>query len=562
MPLTRTAELVEPIAETRVGRTMREVFPERESASGLAFAAEQAQEIAKQTARSAKGMASQAAEGQASAIRGRQVSQLSGLKTRLLAAQEARDAAIRTARDRAQAAVAQSTEQLRAGLPREVPTNADQLREMIRGQQLSAGELSYTRAFDLAQGVDFAPIAREAQNVIRANPELSAAYTDAFRRGTATEAGEDVLPVLDLRSFDAMRQNINEKVQMFMRGDPTGIPRIKARQAMRDIDGLEQAYVSRIRETRGDEAANALIEARAEYAEYFRQLESLADGRNLGRFGFGKVEGRIEPARLNIEQLEKRIAQVSPEAREAFQVGSREWVNDVIRKTPEDARLLARNLVGTEERYRRAVLALGQDTADDLRVLFRDNQQVRSAAARGLQTAKDEAAGRLGRVRSATELERNRIQVEARQALEQVRANRNAFIERLTEPAEATARAATQRQRIAQQAFSAIGDTPTAADAALGFSRVIPTLSPEAKATAAGVMATRIDDELMRLIRQPNGAEKVRQEIARLRQNPATSALLGSALDEAERRLMYGVPLRRPIGAVVGSSFASQFNRE
>lgn len=564
--MTGAADVLEPIAAPRVSRTMQELFPERESASGFTVAAQEAREAARQATQAATRTAGRTAREQAAAVRERGAQQLAQVRAREAAAREARDTAIRTARDRAQATVAQSTEQLRAKLPREVPTNADELRNLIRQQQVAAGDVSYNRAFQLAEGVDFSPIAREAENVIRKNPELSGAYTDAFRRGTAMEAGEDVLPVLDLKTFDAMRQNINEKVQMFMRGDPTGIPRNKARQALKDIDGLEQAYVSRIRETQGEEAANALIEARAEYAEYFRQLESLADGRNLGRFGFGKVEGRIEPSRLNIEQLERRIAEVSPESREAFQVGSREWVNDVIRKTPEDARKLAGNLVGTEERYRRTVLALGKDAADDLRVLYRDNQQVRDAAAQGLQSAKDEIAGRFGRARSAAELERNLIQTERRQSMEQVRTNREAFLDRLTGPTglpeRQAAREATQKQRVAGQAFNAVSATEAGADAALGFSRVIPTLSPQSKATAAGVMATRIDNRLMALIQQPNGAEKVAQEIARLRQNPATSALLGSALEEAERRLMYGVPLRRPIGSVLGSTFAAQFNRE
>jgi hypothetical protein len=97
----------------------------------------------------------------------------------------------------------------------------------------------------------------------------------------------------------------------------------------------------------------------------------------------------------------------------------------------------------------------------------------------------------------------------------------------------------------------------------MGFAgTILPKMSPEARVSASRVMALRIDDEVMGLMTQAGGAEKVAQRFAELRQNPATNALLGNALNEAERRLRAGVPLRRPVGAVLGSNLAASLNRE
>lgn len=520
--MTGAAELLEPIAETRVGRVMQEVLPTPVSRTAITETAQQAEETARQAIRTQR--LSVQAGGQAAKETSRQ--QTANILTQ--------------ARLRARQSVQAATERLREMVPRDIPTNADELRKTIRDTQQAAGDASYARAFELADGVDFSPVARQVESVVRRNPEVAKAYQDAFTRGGATEAGEDVLPALDLPTFDRMRQNVNERVQAFLRGDATGIPRAKAREALSDIDAMEQAYIGRIRETRGEEAASALLSARAEYAEYFRQLDALANGRNLGRFGFGKTEGAIQPSRWSINQLERQLAGVSPEAQEAFRVGARESINDIIRRTPDDARKLAANLVGTEERFKRTALALGEDAANDLRVLFRDVQQVRQSAREGLLAAREQAS-------------------RARQTA------RSEFLERLVEPLDVAAvqasRTATQQARLAEQAWNSVTATGAGADAAMAFAPTIARLSPEGRATAAGVMANRIDNELMGLVRSPNGAELIRNRLRELRDNPAANQLLGSALEEAERRLAFGVPLRRPVGAVLGSSVASQFNQ-
>lgn len=572
LPFTRAAELIEPIAETRVARTMQEVLPTPVSRTAIIENARQAREAAREAVRTQQlsvreqgRAATQAARQRVGAIGEATATRQQAIQSTRLAQEEAAAELLTQARLRAQQTVQQATERLRAQVPRDVPTNADELRRSIRATQQAAGDASYARAFELAEGVDFSPVARRVESVVRRNPEVAKAYQDAFTRGGADEAGEDVLPALDLPTFDRMRQNINERVQAFLRGDATGIPRTKAREALRDIDAMEQAYIGRIRETRGEEAASALLSARAEYAEYFRQLDALANGRNLGRFGFGKTEGAIQPSRWSINQLERQLAGVSPEAQGAFRVGARESINDVIRQTPDDARKLAANLVGTEERFKRTALALGDDAANDLRVLYRDAQQVRQSAREGLLVAREQARGIRQTARSQAQVETNLASVEARRAQRQITQNRSQFLERLAAPLDVGAvqasRTATQQARLAKQAWSSVAATGAGADAAMAFAPTIARLSPEGRATAAGVMANRIDNELMGLVRNPNGAELIRNRLRELRDNPAANQLLGSALEEAERRLAFGVPLRRPVGAVLGSSVASQFNQ-
>ena len=571
LPFTRAAELIEPIAETRVGRVMQEVLPPRQSRTAIAEAARESRETARQAIRTQQMSVREQARAGTEVARQR----IAGIGEEALTRQQAIQATRRAqeeaaadilaqARQRAQQSVQEATERLRAQVPREVPTNADALREAIRRTQRKAGDASYARAFELAEGVDFSPVARQVESIVRRNPEVATAYRDAFTRGGATEAGEDVLPALDLPTFDRMRQNVNERVQAFLRGDATGIPRTKAQEALRDIGAMEDAYIGRIRETRGDEAASALLGSRAEYAEYFRQLDALADGRNLGRFGFGKKEGAIQPSRLNIARLERQLAEVSPEAQEAFRTGAREYVNDVIRRTPDDARRLAANLVGTEERFTRTALALGEDAANDLRVLYQDNQQVRQAARDGLLAAREQIRGVRQAARSEAQTQANLAAVEAKRAQQQIVQNRSQFRERLAASLDVSAvqasRVATEQARVAKQAWNAVSSTGSGADAAMAFAPTIARLSPESRATAAGVMANRIDNELMGLIGRPNGTELVTNRLRQLRENPAANQLLGTALEEAERRLLYGAPLRRPVGAVLGSSLASQFN--
>lgn len=378
--------------------------------------------------------------------------------------------------------------------------------------------------------------------------------------GAPTGADEG-FPVLDLRSLDRMRSIINGKVQAYLRNDPTGIPRIRANLALKDIDAIENAYISRIREVRGEEAANALGAARAEYREYFTQLDALKNGRNLGRFGFGKNEGAISGNRFNITNLEQSLAKVSPEARQAFQVGAREWVNDVIRKTPEQASKLARNLVGTEERYRRAVLALGEESANDLRVVFNDAQSVRDAAKRGIVGVREQSRGVVAGARAQAQSQADQAGEALARRRDTLQADRRSFLGRLSETSSDAQRArrAQQLSRQANLAKSAV----TNPDAAVGFTQsVLPTLTPEARTTMGRVMALQIDDGIMKLMGEPNGVQLVAERLAELRKNPATRAVLGDALAEAERRLRAGVPLRRPVGAVLGGSLAAGMGRE
>jgi len=554
------AEIIEPIGTARARRVLQEELPAPQSTLEFKDAAQRTIDRANTATRQQTAAVRQAAQEEADVL-------LASGRARIQTAR----GAVPTARQQAEALRAQGVTQarqsvdaalnrLRERVPRDVPTGADELRTGIREAQTTAGNASYAQAFELANGVDFTPIARQVENAVRRNPEVAAAYRDAFTRGGAQEAGEDVLPALDLPTFDRMRQNINERAQAFLRGDPTGIPRQRAAEAFTAIKGLEDAYVNRIRQVRGDDAANALGAARAEYAEYFRQLDALADGRNLGRFGFGKKEGRIDPNRLTLTNLERTLQDVSPEARQSFQVGAREWVNDVLRRTPDDARRVAANLVGTEERYRRSVLALGEETATDLRTVFSDNQAVRDAARRGLQVARDAERGVVTQAKTTSQLEANRIASEVRAGRRQIQRDRDTFLRRITEQSPERVEA-VQARELARQMSQAQGAV-TNTDTALGFTNtILPRLTPEARISAGRVMALRIDDDIMGLMTKPNGAQLVADKFAELKNNPATSAVLGQALEEAERRLRAGVPLRRPVGAVLGSSFFAEMDR-
>lgn len=471
--MTQAADIIEPIAAPRVGRVLSETLPPRESVTAIRFAQQKATEVAQQ-------------------------------------AQRAFTQAQRTARE----AVVNADAAVRNWIGSRGGQSADPnwLRESLRNAQRTQGDESYAKAFELAEGVDLAPVIPVLSRVVRRNKDVAQAYQNASRVGKTSEIVPDELEVPDLATMDRMRQEVSERVQAYYRGDPTGLSRTKAKEALTEINALEDSYLTTIANKVGPEARTALLDARGQYRAFFEQMEALADGRNLGRFGFGKKEGVITPSRLNIEQLEGAVREMVPEARDAFRIGAREYVEDVLRRSPEDARKMAQNLVGTEERFRRTALALGEDSANELRVLYRDVASARQAQARIRSTG---------------------AQPEARLAAGE-------------------ARRLTSNMALAQRAL-------TNPDAAAGFaSSVLPTLNRSQRETAGRVMALQIDDELSRLIGESNGAAKVIARIGELRGNPAARAILGDALTEAERRLRQGVPLRRPVGAVLGGSFGQE----
>lgn len=424
-------------------------------------------------------------------------------------------AAIREARQQAQEVIEEARGAVAGALPTRQAVDANALRDSIRARQLADGEQSYGEAFRLAGIIPTERVRPLVDREIGRNSVVKRAYDEANR---ALETPDGMLP--DLRALDRMRQAVSDFVQS-RQGD-VGISRTQAREAWAAIDRMEQAYLNVIPE----EAGTALKAARAQYRDRFKELEALQAGRNLSRFGVGKAEGLIQGNRLQLAALERELAQMTPQAREYFQTGASQWVNDQIDRAPQNVVQFARQLVGTPERARRASLALGDEAVQRLQAAV---TQRLSAPRIGevVGGAREAAAGRVRQAQgmarefgeTTSALSREQL-ADAQRLAEEIRGRAVPFRQRAQELAEA--------QQAARLGVEAIGSR----DAGLTLEAALRNMSPEVQRRMQGVMATNLLGDISQL--------QVREAlplIRQLRQAPGTRRVLGDALAQVERDL-------------------------
>jgi hypothetical protein len=480
------------------------------------------------------GVTPEAFEAQARRATGqRQQAQMVAEEAKLIAAGTPRADAGRVAQESAEARAQAQTllESMKQKVSQSVPgvgvTGADALRATIRKAQKEAGDASYALARQLGANPNAEALVDPITNALR-NPLIRRGYRAALQDSNVgrqvVEVGEEgakrVVLIPDLQGLDLMRQGVKDAALKVMQSDRTGAVRTQMRRALQEIDNLEAAYLNAL----PPEAGKALKAARAEYSAYFQRLNALSSGRNLGRYALGKGEGLIQSGRFNLAQLEQRLADegiTSPEAREAFKIGAAEWVNDVVQRQPDAVRV-AKQLVGTEERARRARLALGDEAVERMQDALRGLEQ-----ARGVRVA---ASARQGVPLSAGEIAARRGVMGARQVEQEAR----------------------NLARQMRQAQGALGGVQQGA----GFMQgVAPELSPFARTQARDVMTSALDREIAGLT--PDAAIARLQELKR---NTAATSLFGKELDAAIRRLTAGTRSGQTTRAALGARIGGRFN--
>lgn len=545
------ARVLDPIDAARVQRTASGQL--RPSGETVGMAEEQATQAGRRFQESLR-----QAQEEAGSVRRLAREQARAVQTSEV---QSGNAAIRAARDEAEAIIERANARLAEAIPTGEVSGSNALRETIRAEQLAAGRESYTQAYALAgqvppyrvagalkSAIETNPVVRRAYTAVRNAsrdvaeefPELSVSGSRPLERMTEAVEGMQALPafpngVPSLEALDRMRQEVSAYVMSRAGGE--GISRQQAREAWQAISQVEDAYLNAIPR----EASEALRASRAQYRQYFERLEALADGRNLSSFGAGKKEGAVTASRVSLDELERRMTLWSPDAQEAFKVGAKQWVNDQIARGANPLQL-ARQFAGTPEKARRARLALGDETVNQLELALGGVRgAVREARASvrlpSGETVKEAAQANVGRARA---LGREQID-EASQLAQDIMGRAEAgrpMVERL--------RGEVDILRRARDAYN----NP---EEAMTFMQTVwPALSPAMQQRVSGSVGTSLVARLQgKTVPQ---AQAILQEV---QQNPAARAMLGDALRNAELSVGRLVPGRTRFGSVLGASTAS-----
>lgn len=205
----------------------------------------------------------------------------------------------------------------------------------------------------------------------------------AVQRVRVTNRAGDVVdvPVLDLEGYDLARRMIRERAAgLAESASPIG--RTEGRSLLKAVDGLEKQYLDQF----SGEAADALRNARSQYAHDSRVLEALADGRNLGKFTLTPKQRPTGAAANDLAELERDVQKVytSPAQQEAFTQGARE---NFARRYQQDPKAggdftewLASQAAKKGEEFRRVQLAFGESTAQELATVGRQLEKAAATA--------------------------------------------------------------------------------------------------------------------------------------------------------------------------------------
>ena len=378
-----------------------------------------------------------------------------------------------------------------------------------------------------------------------------------------------------------------------------GLTRSQKTQALETINRLEERYLAGFGT---DEAAEAVRAARGPYREKFETLEAVRDGLNLGSVKAGKISGILKQGTKELDEQVKRVEQMTPKQRTAFQVGAREWFDRTLQESPADALAIAKKF-STEASQRRLALAYGDEAVEALRAFAPDIVGKRQAAAaarvreEGAQLAQ-QITGRAEAAvtplqsraeRAAALAERAKTQKGAR--AEQIIGQRQADASRrLMETQRATgvqvsaARTqATQAQEEAGRLAEILTQARVAAtqaknvpfgdlSRALGTStqqqtflqRLLPQMTEAQRAQAVEVLGSNVQRELQDMTRAKKSPEEIMRRIQELQQNDVVRALFAPQAAAFGRQLTPTIGTRLPqvvrpalsglIGRRIGSS--------
>lgn len=338
-------------------------------------------------------------------------------------------------------------------------------------------------------------------------------YVLGQARNPATGEVVDVKrPVLDLETFDYMKRWVNDRVEAGLAGDAAGIPRSQAAALKKQIERMESDFLAA-----HSPADRAVLEkARSAMRQQFQRLELVQDGLNLTRFTLNAPAQMRAAAERDLSELVTQVAKLPDAERKFFEVPARQAIANLIQTSDQSLESVARALVGNTQARKRAALALGEEAVAELQKFLPE------------------------RIKGSAELAAGPIRRVGERLIERGTAGGGARTQRLTAEAQSLAQQLQGQQARAGQ-LGAMAEAAQEGIAALtdytagrGFAATLPGrgLGGAGQREVSGAMAGVIQDQIRGL--------SPREAIVKLeafRQNPATRAMFGDALDQALAQL-------------------------
>jgi hypothetical protein len=468
----RAANKARVAAEEEARAAVRTVKDEEAALSSLARQrAEAVTDVGATRAERLTGAAKEAT-GQAKAVQ-RQAQEELSLAERTT--REQAKAAAESAVDEARAEAGAVVGQLRGRQPRGA---ARRLQETLRNKQLLEGEESYRviRGFGAPPQPDMAlhtEIINDPQ-MRKLYDEVNRELMDEARRLPAGEGpsfrslhlGDEDITELTLEGMDRLRRRL---VEPQFRKDPNVVG-LSASQKSAMLDKANRIEEQFLEGYGSDEAANALRSFRAQYREGFVQLAALRDGLNLGAAKAGRPSGILKQSPKELDEVVKRVEEMAPNQRTAFQVGAREWFDRLIQESPNDALDIAKKF-RSEASQRRLALAYGDEAVESLRQFAPEALAQRTKAASA------------------------RVRAEGQQLAQQITGRAEEAVAPLGERAQrAAALAARAKEQAAARAEQIVGQRGVAAEQRLADVRKTAGAQVRAARGAAGEAQVLAED--------------------------------------------------------------------
>jgi hypothetical protein len=503
------------------------------------------------------------------------------------------------AKDAAEQALAEVQEEASAAIGalrgRQPRGAARRAQETIRQKQLAEGKRHYQAVEDFGAPPEPDP---EVYREVLADANLRNAYDDALSFITKTarnvEPGAPIrqtplrtiqingveTPEITLEVMDEMRRRVMAP-QVRKGANVVGLSRSEKNRAIETINRLEDRYLAGFG---SGEAAETLRTARSAYRQKFQVLEALQDGLNLGTVKAGKASGLLTQSRKELDEVAKRVAEMSPKEQTAFRVGAREWFDRLAQEAPDDALKLARKF-SSEASQRRLALAYGDEAVETLRAFTpksvgarqqaaaaqarEEGQQLarsiaarteqaaaplESRAARAMRLAGEAKAAKAGRAEQLV----GQRQAEATQRIEATRRATGESVRTAREQARAAsddaARLASEltQAKIAQSQAKQLpfGDLGKALGGSTQqqtfLQRLLPQMSPAQQQQAIEVLGSNAQRELQDMARKGATPAQIMQRVQELQQNDAIRALFSGQVDRFGRQLNPSMGTRLP----------------
>ena len=573
-------------ARSKAAETMRQAKEQAGATQSLTKQRAEAVEAMGKSRAERLSEASKAAEAEAKAI---QSGASAELKQAATATREQAKLAAEEALEEARGEAAAVVGGMRGRQPRGA---ANKLQETVRSKQLREAEGHYEALRAVGAPPEPDP---EVYKEIFADPALRSAYDGAVstikkEARNATPGAPAVTPTrtitvngtatpeITLETMDQMRRKILNPPY-----DPNkvGLTRSQKTQALETINRLEERYLAGFGT---DEAAEAVRAARGPYREKFETLEAVRDGLNLGSVKAGKISGILKQGTKELDEQVKRVEQMTPKQRTAFQVGAREWFDRALQESPADALAIAKKF-STEASQRRLALAYGDEAVEALRAFAPDIVGKRQAAAAArvreegaqlaqqitgraeaavtpLQSRAERAAALAERAKTQKGARAQQLVTQGKSAQEQAVLNARRLAETDVRTARQAAEAAqTDAQKMAQSLSQAkvasasasklsvknvAGALGESESAAKFLQETLPKMTPQQQQETIAVLGSQLQRQIKDMADAGTAPQEIIKRINVLQQNEVVKRLFGAQMNNYVRELYPTIGTRLP----------------